>query len=702
MRYLLKIGFWSFWALTFGELKAQAPPTAPIDLEQLIERLFPVQDEAIDYEAIYEVLFQLYSNPIDLNRADSEILQASYLLNPEQVNNLITYRIKYGDFISLYELQAVPGFDWYTIDQIIPFMTLGNQSSGQTRPFWERAKTEEQAYVLFRHRRIWETRKGFTPADTSSTGRISSRYLGGPNDLYLRFRIQHARDFSLGVTLDKDAGEQFVWDRKSARYGFNFLSFHFTRYNIGKWKTVSLGDFQVSFGQGLVFGAGYSLGKGAETVPTVRRSSVGITPYTAALEFGFFRGFGATYRHKKWQNTIVASSASRDGRTGQALDTLENANVFISSFNQSGLHRTSSELATKNRFREWSFGTNLQYSSSNGKFHLGSNYLFTKFDQPWQRNPTPYNQFEFNGKINSLGSIYTSYNWRNFFLFGESAFSQSGGNGTVLGFISSLSKQIDFSLLWRKYDRNFHSFYGNAFAEGTRAINESGIYMGIQVRPSLQWKINAYYDYFRFPWLRFRMYAPSNGHEWLARFTYQPSRNLTAFFQIRQEQKDRNLPDSGEPALNYRLETIQKINGLFSLEYQITKDLFIRSRVLFSSVDFNSRQTTGFMILQDVQYGFGAFRLTGRVGLFDASEYENRIYTFENNVLWTFSIPAYFGQGMRYYLVGQYQFNSQLTAYFRFARTNYTDREEISSGLQQISGPQQTESTFLIRYLLHR
>jgi hypothetical protein len=108
------------------------------------------------------------------------------------------------------------------------------------------------------------------------------------------------------------------------------------------------------------------------------------------------------------------------------------------------------------------------------------------------------------------------------------------------------------------------------------------------------------------------------------------------------------------------------------------------------------------MILQDVQYGFGAFRLTGRVGLFDASEYENRIYTFENNVLWTFSIPAYFGQGMRYYLVGQYQFNSQLTAYFRFARTNYTDREEISSGLQQISGPQQTESTFLIRYLLHR
>jgi len=702
MRSIGKIAIVTVLSMYYAEAKAQAPPKIPIDQEKLIERLFPVQDEDIDYEAIYEVLFQLYSNPIDINKADSEILQASYLLSPVQISNLIRYRSEFGDFISLYELQAIPGFDSNTIDQIIPFLTLGNESSGKTQSFWKRVKMEEQAYFLIRHRRVWETRSGFTPPDTSSTGRISSRYLGDPNDLYLRFRIQHARDFSLGLTLDKDAGEQFTWDRKSARYGFNFLSFHFTRYNMGRWKAVSLGDFQLSFGQGLVFGAGYSLGKGAETVPTIRRSSVGITPYTAALEFGFFRGVGATYRFKNWQSTVLASSASRDGRIGEALDTLENTAEFISSFNQSGLHRTSSELATKNQFKELNFGTNLQYSNSNGKFHSGVNFLSTKFDQPWQRSLTPYNQFEFRGETNSIGSFYASYNWRNFFLFGESATSQSGGNGTVLGFISSLSKQVDFSFLWRKYDRNFHSFYGNAFAEGTRPINERGIYLGIQIKPTLKWKINSYFDFFRFPWLRYRIYAPSSGYEWLTRITYQPSRNLTVFFQIRKEQKERNLPDSGEPALNYQIQTIQKTNGLLSLEYQITKDLFIRSRILFSQVDFDDKVTSGFMILQDIQYSFGAFRLTGRMALFDAEEYENRLYTFENNVLWTFSVPAYFGQGMRYYLVGQYQFNSQLTGYLRFARTNYTDREEISSGLQKISKPHQTESTFLIRYLLHR
>ena len=293
---------------------------------------------------------------------------------------------------------------------------------------------------MLRHRRTWETRKGFTPADTSSTGKVSSRYLGDPNELYLRFRIQHARDFSLGFTLDKDPGEQFTWDGKTARYGFNFSSFHFTKYYVGKWKTIALGDFQAQFGQGLVFGAGYSLGKGAETVPTVRRSSIGILPYT-------------------------------DGRASSSLDTLSTEDLTINSFNQSGLHRTSSELSTKNQFRELNLGGNVQFSPTSGKLQVGTNYLFTKFDHSWVKEPTLYNQFDFAGKSNNTGSIYLNYNWKNFFLFGESAISQSGGTGNVIGFVSSLSKQVDFSALWRKYDKDFHSFYANSFSESTSQAN---------------------------------------------------------------------------------------------------------------------------------------------------------------------------------------------------------------------------------------
>ncbi|HSF52508.1 MAG TPA: helix-hairpin-helix domain-containing protein [Algoriphagus sp.] len=678
---------------------SQSPPKPTIDMEAFMERLFPIQEEDLDYESIYEVLFQLYLNPIDINRADAEVLQATYLLNPGQISNLISYRTEFGPLLSLYELQAVPDFDLQTIENLLPFITLGD-SGLKSKKFWQRVQEEEQAYLLFRHQRTWETRRGFTPSDTSSNGTISSRYLGDPNNVYLRFRIQHARDFSMGITLDKDAGEHFTWDGKTARYGFNFFSFHFTRYFVGKWKTIALGDFQASFGQGLVFGAGYTLGKGAETVPTVRRSSIGILPYTAAMEFGFFRGIGATRQFKNWQASVIASQAARDGRISVSADTLDAPEDIISSINQSGLHRTSSELSTKNQFQETNLGGNIQYSHSSGRFQFGANSLFSRFDRPWIRTPQLYNRFEFAGQSNLVSSLYFNYNWKNFFLFGESARSQSGGTGTVLGFVSSLSKTVDFSLLWRKYDRNFHSFYASGFAENTRPINEQGVYLGIQVRPQKRWKINAYYDFFKFPWLRYRVYAPSKGYEWLARISYQPTRNLVAFIQIREEQKDRNLADSGEPALPYLVQPVKKLNGLLSLEANLSKNLFLRSRILLSQVKIEEKVTHGFMILQDVQYGRNKWRLTGRVALFDAETYDNRLYAFENNVLWTFSIPAFSGQGMRFYLLGQFQLTPKLTAYLRFSRTTYTDREIISSGLQTIEGPRQTDTALMIRYFL--
>jgi hypothetical protein len=259
---------------------------------------------------------------------------------------------------------------------------------------------------------------------------------------------------------------------------------------------------------------------------------------------------------------------------------------------------------------------------------------------------------------------------------------------------------VDFSLLWRKYDRDFHSFYASGFAENTRPINEQGVYLGLQIRPEKRWKINAYYDLFKFPWLRYRVYAPSKGYEWFTRISYQPHRNLLAFIQIREEQKDRNLTDSGEPSLPYLVKPVNKLNGMISLETQLSKNLFLRSRILFSRVKIEEKKTHGFMALQDVQYGKNRWRLTGRIALFDSETYDNRLYTFENNVLWTFSVPSFSGQGMRYYFLGQYQITPKLTAYLRWSRTSYTDREVISSGLQTIEAPHQTDTSLMLRYFL--
>ncbi len=668
----------------------------PLDIQQLMERLFPIQEEEVDYEALYELLTELYQNPLDINRVTGEELAGTYLLSPPQIQAFLDHRSQSGEFLSLYELQSLPYWDSATLDTILPFLSLETEKSSP-KSFLERLRSEENSYLLFRHRRTLELRRGY---QNDSTVNPNSRYLGDQNDLFLRFRIQHAKDFSLGFLLEKDAGEALVWDPKTSRYGFNFASFHHSRYNLGKWKTLSLGDFQASFGQGLIFGAGFSLGKGAETVPTVRRSTLGILPYTASLESGFFRGIGITRQLGSWQSTLLISSLRKDGRVSLEKDSIDNSNQELTSLSQTGLHRSQSELSTKNQLRETNLGTNIQYQARSGKWSAGINALHTQLSIPWIRTPNRYNQFEFSGRINTVGSIYFNVVWKNFSFFGEAARSSSQGQGAVVGFVSSLSKTVDFSLLWRRYDRHFHSFYGTAFAESTRPINEQGTYLGIQIKPSSKVKLNAYVDFFRFPWLKFRVYAPSQGQEWLARLSYQPQKTLLASVQMKQERKMRNEATEEAPAPTYTLVPILKNQVQANLELGVSPELSFQSRILWNQVILDQSKSQGWMLLQDISFKRKKWKLTARMALFDTERFDNRLYAYEHNALGTFAIPAFSGRGSRQYLLVQYRIHPKLTAYLRIAKTHYADRDVISSGMQEIIDPKQTDTILVLRYAL--
>ena len=260
---------------------------------------------------------------------------------------------------------------------------------------------------------------------------------------------------------------------------------------------------------------------------------------------------------------------------------------------------------------------------------------------------------------------------------------------------------MDFSLLWRSYDRHFHSLYATAFAESTRPSNEKGIYLGFQVKPSATLKLNAYVDFFTFPWLKFRVSTPSNGQEWLLRWSYQPQKNRTILVQFKQERKMRNFSDVEEFTPTQQVGTILKSQAQGSLELDISTELSSGSRVLWNQVSFDRKNTQGWMLIQECSYSSGNWKLTARMALFDTETFDNRLYAYEQNAVGTFAIPAFSGNGSRQYLLAQYKIHSKLTAYFRIAQTHYTDREAISSGMQEISGTKQTDTVLLLRYALH-
>src|SRR5687768_14988101 len=107
------------WAIcTYLVVKGQEIPRPALNLEIFVQEFLAQQEEEMNYEDIYENLLQFYQNPIDLNNTTAEELNSLLLLTPNQIANLLKHRQENGNLMSLYELQAIPGFDLITINRI--------------------------------------------------------------------------------------------------------------------------------------------------------------------------------------------------------------------------------------------------------------------------------------------------------------------------------------------------------------------------------------------------------------------------------------------------------------------------------------------------------------------------------------------------------------------------------------------------------
>ncbi|GAB3501571.1 helix-hairpin-helix domain-containing protein [Emticicia fontis] len=630
-----------------------------------------MQQENINYEDLYENLYQLYQNPIDLNSATYEELSSLYVLSVSQIKNLLAHRQQYGDLLSIYELQAVSGFDLATIQQLLPFVEVRQKFSAKALS--NSITNASDHYLVLRSSQTLEKSKGY----------IENKYLGSPQQLYARYRLSSPRDFQIGLVAEKDAGEKNYLD---------FYSFHLQLKNKGNLKNLVLGDYQVQFGQGLILGAGFFLGKGSEAVTTIRRSNMGIRPYGSLLEGGNFRGAAATYQLKKIDLTAFYSYTKRDASIDETDGEREE---YFSSILTSGYHRTETELARKNQLTEQNIGANATFRFSNG--YIGATLLHTQFDAILMRRPRLYNKFEFTGKENTLAGANFSYTWQNFNFFGEAARSGSGGLGLTGGWVAALNKQIEWAMHLRHYDKNFHSFYGNALAEGSRNINEQGIYWGLKYSPKKNLNFSGFYDRFSFPWLKYLVDAPSRGYDYLLRASYQINKKALLYAQYHAEHKGKNLPYNTTPA-DVVVSTIRE-NMLANFDYTISRNFKWQSRVQVNTFQYEGRaKSTGYALMQDVEGSIKRLYLKGRVAYFSTDDYDSRVYAFENTVLYAVSFPAYYGKGTRIYLIGRYVLNQHLDLWLRYARTQLKNKDTMGSGNDLIEGNHKSDMSLQVRY----
>ena len=674
-------------------------------IEQSIENIAENNDdEEIDFTTLFDQLSYYYEHPININKRELEYdLKELKLLNQFQIISIINHKKEHGDFLTIYELQSVPLIDANDIRNIQPFIAVKSNLDASKLSFSEIIKRGKND-IFFRFSRNINTTNGQKDVnDDQWLNSPNMTQIGSPDNLYLRYRFKYQNKLSIGVTSEKDAGEAFLVNQRANKLfnytnkiGFDYYSAHFHIRDIGKIKSLAIGDFHIQLGQGLTFWSGLAIGKSADVMGIMRNPS-GIKPYTALDENRFMRGAAVMFEYRKFNFLFFGSNKKIDANLIEDT-TITEGNLLFSSLQNSGIHSTINELENRDAIKETIFGHETSYQNKFLKIGLVS--TMTKYNGEINRNTFLYNKFQFNNEVNWANGLNYSIIKRNLNFFGESSISSYGGIANLHGLLASLHPKFAISVLHRNFNKSYYSNYSNAVGESSRTNNESGLFTGFQLKMNEEWEISSYFDQFKFPWLRYQVNRPNTkGTDGFFQIAYHPTKKLTIYGRIRNRIKPVSETNSAvrdiQRTINYH-----RWNYRINFNIMITESIRLRSRVEYITHEeqFNDKED-GILLIQDfmLKPKESKFSINARFAIFDTESYNTRIYSFENDVLYYFRIPAYYYQGARSYINIKYQLNKSIDIWLRGSIWNYSNREEIGSGYNKIEGNQKSELRAQIR-----
>ncbi|MDP4130183.1 MAG: helix-hairpin-helix domain-containing protein [Bacteroidota bacterium] len=628
-------------------------------------------------------------HPLDLNRATEEELYGLQGLTALQIENFMQYRKLLGSLLSIYELQAVPGWDLQTIRGLLPYIKTGTEESlySALRERWKGG----DASLLLRAGQTLEKSAGYEePAQPGA-----SYYEGSPQKIFFRYAYNYKQLLQYGFMGEKDAGEPFF--RGAQRYGFDFYSFHFFLHNTGIIRDLALGDFTVNLGQGLIQWQTFASAKGASVLGIKRQASC-LKPYHSAGEFNFHRGAGITLQKGNWHSSLFFSRQKISSNAD--ADTTGREDIFTS-FENSGYHRTANEIADRNNNIQFSAGGNLNFSKTG--LSLSANFIHFQFSRPFQKRDEPYNFYSFKGRRVSNASFDYGYTFRNMHVFGELAIDRDRHLALIQGTLVSLGAALDLSILYRNISPAYQSLYADAFTENGSPVNEKGLYTAISFRPGNALRLEMYYDLFVFPWLKYRVDAPSSGNDFSIQAFFQPDKNWYLRSQYKREKKGANQENAERgyhPVFSPEKERYQLETG-----YKISRKWQIKSRAEFIWIqkDWTENRTKqeGFLGFLDIFYNSRLINGNLRIQRFLIPGYDFRIYIYESDMLLNLSLPSYYDNGWRYYINLHKSFHlgkkrgsgvpDKLTAWVKWAQVIYEDKSVVGSGLDAINGNKKSE-----------
>lgn len=623
--------------------------------------------ESAAWENTYEMLCELEQEPLDLNTASREELEALPFLSDVQVEDIMEYLYRYGSIKSMNELRMIRSLDYIQIELLPYFTYIGEERSESDFPSLENILKYGRHEVMANARVPLYTRKG-----------DENGYLGYRYRHWLRYQFGYKDYVKMGVVGSQDAGEPFFANRNKA--GYDFYSYYLQVRHLGRIESAVVGKYKLSVGMGLVLNNSFGLGKLAMLQQLGRHTNI-LRAHSSRSQSGYMQGAAATIRlAPRWMLTAFASY--------RPFDATLNTDGTIRTIVTDGYHRTPTEMEKKNNSHAADLGTHLGYRQ--GGFHVGATMLYTHLD----RNLSPQTTILYqrhNAQGNDFLNLSADYGYlhHRLSLNGETAVNRHGALATINSLSLRAADGLSLMALQRFYSYRYTALYARSLSEGGHVQNESALYLGASWQLSPRLRLQAYTDYAYFAWARYQVSQSSRAWDNLFSATYtRGSWTLAGRYRLHLRQKD----DETKKALADQTEHRARItiNRQGRLVGTTTQADVVRTNA--------GEGETGCMLSETVSCQWRQTKIHLNAGYFHTGGYNSRLYVYERSPLYNFSFPAYYGEGIRAALMVQSALSQRLTLTAKAGLTHYFDRSTIGSGLQEINSSSATDLDLQIRW----
>jgi hypothetical protein len=618
----------------------------PETIIQIGEELAADESDPEAAATYIEKLYELAEYPVEVNSTNEDEISRLFFLSDFQVKALADYAHASGRIITVYEIAGIPGFDKETAEMMMPFITLGFK--GKTVPDSVNWKNSTIMNLSLR------------------SGLDDSSYLGSGWKVLTKYKFISG-GFSGGFTTEKDPGEKYLTGSPPLP---DFLSANLAYKGGGLLRKLIIGDYSAHFGQGTNINTGIRRGL-TLSAPGYMSASNEIKPYTSTDENNFFRGIAGELSYKNLDLILFYSKNYSDATLGSLSG---NSKEIIETLYMAGIHNKSSLLSKKDAISELVLGGNLTYNFKN--LRIGVSFSQNSFSFPVKPlSRSPEDIFDFEGRRNNAYTVFYNSLIKRILLYGELSLNNSHRSAFVQGLSFRPSDRLAVNFLFRSYDAGYFSIHAKGPGSGSATSNERGILGNFTFEAARHLFISGGSDIHYFSWLKYRCSSPSWGLRQEIRVRFLPTAKVTSeiSYSHRLSMAD-DTETTGIPELKQVITRSIKA----SARYSIFDNFSTGTRIDYKIVDPSGSR--GMLILQEFNYRFRSFPLTlwFRYCMFNTGDWDSRIYTFENDLLYSYSIPALSGVGSRSYIMVKWEIGDFAEVRIKYGVTSLDENQGTS------------------------